>query len=313
MNSTINFRKAQRALFSSGGIAAYLTLASSQAAQPAAAQNQAPLQSAVSVSSVTPEAPPVSAMLARDWQVDLNPTPYLVSEKLDGVRALWDGKTLRFRSGRTIAAPGWFVAELPKMPLDGELWIARRQFDKVSGAVRRASAMDAEWRAVRYEVFDLPGDARPFALRAAAIREAVQNAGVSWLHAVEHTRFADIKTLQRHLAAITAKGGEGLMLHHQDALWRPGRSDALRKLKAQPDEEGQVVAHIEGKGKFKGRMGALLLQMADGKRFALGSGFADAQRDAPPAIGSTVTYRFRDRTATGLPRFATFVRVHVPD
>ena len=313
MNSTINFRKAQRALFSSGGIAAYLTLASSQAAQMAAAQTQAPSPSAVSIGSVTPEALPLSAMLARDWQADLNPALYLVSEKLDGVRALWDGKTLRFRSGRTIAAPDWFVAELPKMPLDGELWIARRQFDKVSGAVRRASAVDAEWRAVRYEVFDLPGDARPFALRAAAIQQAVQNAGVSWLHAVEHARFADTKTLQRHLAAITAKGGEGLMLHHQDALWRPGRSDALRKLKAHPDEEGQVIAHIEGKGKFKGRMGALLLQMPDGKRFALGSGFADAQRDTPPAIGSTVTYRFRDRTATGLPRFATFVRVHVRD
>ena len=224
----MNFRKAQRALVSSGSIAAYLTLAASQATQLAAEQNPSPLQQPASISNVTREASPVSAMLARDWQVDLSPAPYLVSEKLDGVRALWDGKTLRFRSGRTIAAPDWFVAKLPKMPLDGELWIARRQFDQVSGVVRRANAMDAEWRVVRYEVFDLPHDPRPFALRATAIREAVQNAGVSWLHAVEHSRFADDQTLQRHLAAVTAKGGEGLMLHHQDALWRPGRSDALQ-------------------------------------------------------------------------------------
>lgn len=313
MNSTTTLRAAQRAFLAGSGLAASLTLAWGQTAQPTDIGAQVPTQPHLPTATLAPAALTVAAMLARDWQGTLNPALYLVSEKLDGVRALWDGKTLRFRSGRTIAAPAWFVAGLPAVPLDGELWIGRRQFDQVSGAVRRATAVDDEWRAVRYRVFDLPADARPFAQRAADIAHVVQAAGVPWLQAVEHTRIADAPGLQRHLAAITAKGGEGLMLHHQDALWRAGRNDDLRKLKVAPDEEAQVLAHIPGKGKFKGRMGALLLQMPDGKRFALGTGFTDALRDAPPGIGSTVTYRFRDRTATGLPRFASLLRVHAPD
>ena len=252
-------------------------------------------------------------MLAIDWQTSLSPPHYLVSEKLDGVRALWDGKTMRFRSGRTIAAPDWFLAGLPKTALDGELWIAHQQFDLVSATVRRANAVDAQWRMVRYHVFDLPGDARSFALRAAAIVDVVQRADTPWLQAIKQTRFADAKSLQQHLDATIAMGGEGLMLHHQDALWRPGRSGDLRKLKATPDDEALVVAHIPGKGRFKGRMGALVLQMSDGKRFALGTGFTDDQRDQPPAIGSKVTYRYRDRTSNGLPRFASFVRTFTPE
>jgi DNA ligase-1 len=43
--------------------------------------------------------------------------------------------------------------------------------------------------------------------------------------------------------------------------------------------------------------------------FALGSGLSDALRREPPPIGVWVTYRYRDRTPSGLPRFASFLRV----
>jgi DNA ligase-1 len=101
-----------------------------------------------------------------------------------------------------------------------------------------------------------------------------------------------------------------LVLHRADALWIAGRSDALRKLKLVPDEDARVISHLPGKGRHLGRMGALLLEMPNGQRFALGTGFSDAQRDAPPPIGAYVSYRYRDRTPAGLPRFASFLRVH---
>jgi DNA ligase-1 len=103
-------------------------------------------------------------------------------------------------------------------------------------------------------------------------------------------------------------GGEGLMLHRADALWQPGRSDALRKLKPVPDEDARVVAHVPGNGRHAGRMGALLLEIPGGQRFALGTGFTDAQRESPPPVGAVVTYRYRDRTPAGLPRFASYLR-----
>lgn len=266
---------------------------------------------AVTTDSVAIQAPavvPPALMLARDWRADLDPHGFLVSEKLDGVRALWDGQALRFRSGRRIAAPDWFVAALPATPLDGELWLGRRNFDRLSGMVRRGVAVDAEWREIRYMIFDLPGDASPFGERSARVLAVVAAAKQPWLQAVVQARVADRAALKRQLLQIVNAGGEGLMLHRADALWAPGRSEALRKFKPLPDEDARVIAHLPGKGRNKGRMGALLLEMPGGQRFALGTGFSDAQRAAPPPVSAFVTYRYRDRTPAGLPRFASFLR-----
>lgn len=249
------------------------------------------------------------AMLATSWQDKLNPADYLVSEKLDGVRALWDGKTLRFRSGREIAAPVWFLAGLPNVALDGELWVGRGSFDVLSGIVRKATPVDAEWRTLRYMVFDLPHDPRPFSARAQGITELLASKPSDWLRPIAQTKVADAAALQRRLDAVLAAGGEGLVLHRMDGQWHGGRSDAVRKLKAQPDEEGLVLAQVAGTGKYHGLMGALRLQTPDGQQFSLGTGFSDAQRAEPPAVGSWVTYRYRGRTASGLPRFASFMRV----
>jgi DNA ligase-1 len=248
-------------------------------------------------------------MLAKPWHGSLRPADYLVSEKLDGVRALWDGSTLRFRSGRPIATPAWFVQGLPEVALDGELWAGRHSFDVLSGTVRKAAPVEAEWHSVRYMVFDAPYDSGPFAKRAARLAALVEFAQLPWLQAVAQSTLLDAAALDKRLREVVAAGGEGLVLHRADASWSPGRSDALRKLKPVPDEDGTVLAQIPGKGKYQGRMGALVVETPDGQRFALGTGFSDALRATPPPVGAVVTYRYRDRTASGLPKFASFLRV----
>jgi DNA ligase-1 len=216
---------------------------------------------------------------------------------------------LRFRSGRTIAAPPWLLAGLPKVALDGELWLGRHRFDALSGVVRKESPVEGEWRSVRYMVFDLPREPDAFAQCAARIQDLLETAHQPWLKAVEQTAIADADALKARLDEVVAAGGEGLVLHRADALWAPGRCDNLRKLKPLSDEDGRVLSHIAGIGKFQGRMGTLLLQTPEGQRFALGTGFSDALRGSPPPVGSVVTYRYRDRTASGLPKFASFLRV----
>jgi DNA ligase-1 len=216
---------------------------------------------------------------------------------------------LRFRSGRPIFAPAWFVSALPQVPLDGELWMGRRAFDTLSGVVRQVQPDDEAWRAVKYLVFDAPGHAAPFDERVRFVHSTVQAGQVPWLHAVAHEAMKDVRALHARLRDTVSQGGEGLMLHRADALWRSGRSEALFKFKPAPDEEGLVVGHQPGKGRLVGMTGALLVQMASGQRFALGSGLSDALRRDPPPVGTWVTYRYRDRTPSGLPRFASFLRV----
>ena len=252
--------------------------------------------------------PPMAPMLAKNWQLGVSPAAYLVSEKLDGVRALWDGRVLRFRSGRQIAAPDWFLAALPSTALDGELWLGRGQFDRLSGAVRRNVPVDAEWRDIRYMIFDLPAGAGPFAERLERLAGLLSAQAVPWLQKIEQVQLPSAAVLQQRLQDVADLGGEGLMLHRADALWSAGRSDTLRKLKPMPDDEARVVGYEPGKGRLAGRVGALLVEMDSGRRFSLGTGLSDADRQTPPALGELVTYRSRGLTPSGLPRFASFVR-----
>ena len=256
-----------------------------------------------------PSGAAIGVQLALPWPHGRSPQGFSVSEKFDGVRAVWDGQVLRFRSGRVIAAPSWFLSALPRVALDGELWMGRGAFDRLSGTVRQVEPDDEAWRAVKYLVFDAPGQAAPFAQRVAFVQSTLAQAQQPWLMPVAQREVSDARALQALLQDTVRQGGEGLMLHRADALWQPGRTDALFKLKPELDEEGLVVGHQPGKGRLLGMTGALLVQMPSGQRFALGSGLSDAQRRNPPPVGAWVTYRYRERTPSGLPRFASFLRV----
>lgn len=249
-------------------------------------------------------------MLATVYAGQVDPARCLVSEKYDGVRAIWDGRVLRHRSGRAVSVPPGFVAALPEVPLDGELWLGRGRFDALSGVVRKAVPRSDEWAEVRYLAFDLPGGTGPFADRAARLADVVAQAGMPQLVAAPQWRGGSAAALQQSLATTIAAGGEGLMLHVADSAWAPGRTDALLKLKSHLDAEAVVVGHRPGAGKYRGEVGALEVRNRQGRQFLVGSGLSDALRRDPPACGEVITYRYRDLTSTGLPRFATYLRRH---
>lgn len=252
-------------------------------------------------------APPL--LLAQEAPPDIDPRGYLVSEKYDGARALWDGHALRFRSGALIAAPSWFTERLPAEPLDGELWLGRGRFEALSAAVRRLKPDDAEWRHLQYMVFEAPQAPGDFTQRAAHIEALAHRTAWTALVAVAHRPLADHAALQAKLKAVVDAGGEGLMLHRADAPYQTGRRADLLKLKPLHDAEARVIAHLPGRGKHAGRMGALRVRTPEGIEFSIGTGFSDAERAAPPPIGTTVSYTHRGRTAGAVPRFASFLRV----
>ncbi len=254
-----------------------------------------------------PLAPPLLLACVLPDQIDV--TQYWVSEKLDGVRAIWNGKELRFRSGRLVAAPAWFTANFPAQSLDGELWLARGEFDRLSGIVRQQQPDDAEWRQVRYMLFELPDAPGTFSQRIEQMQAIIAKAHIPWLQVIDQYRVSDRVELQQRLEAVLKQRGEGLMLHQANAPYATGRGEILFKLKPWLDAEAKVIAHLPGKGKYLGMLGALRLETPDGKRFSLGTGFSDAVRRNPPAIGVLVTYRYRELNSNGLPRFASYLRV----
>ncbi|MCS4306724.1 DNA ligase-1 [Rheinheimera pacifica] len=247
-------------------------------------------------------------LLAEVYNGNINVQQYWVSEKLDGVRAYWDGKQLISRGGNVIAAPEWFVADFPAQKLDGELWLSRNKFADTLSIVSKLQPIDSEWQQIRYYIFELPDAAGTFTERVEAMQHLVLQHNSPYLMLVAQFRIADHTALQAKLSELENKGAEGLMLHQQDALYKTGRSSDLLKLKSYQDTEAEVIGYRPGKGKYKGMVGALIVKTAQGKEFAIGSGLTDALRQAPPEIGSIITYRYNGYTNNGIPRFARFLR-----
>jgi len=255
--------------------------------------------------------------LATVYSGDLDLSRYWVSEKLDGVRGYWNGTQLLTRQGYPIDAPGWFIAPLPEQPLDGELWMGRGQFEKVSAIVRSAPGENLalwyqQWQQVKYMLFDLPDYQGTFDQRLGSLQHMVNDINRDWIKLIPQRRVKSDAKLITLLDRVVSSGGEGLMLHRGNSLYNKGRSADLLKLKRWMDADARVIGHLPGKGKYTGMLGALLVETQMGVRFKLGSGFTDTQRENPPAIGSLVTYKYTGISAKGVPRFASFLRVRQP-
>ncbi len=256
-----------------------------------------------------PDSSPLPLMLAKHYQQQDNIQDYWVSEKLDGVRAFWDGKQLKTRQGNPIRLPQSMQKALPKAALDGELWLGRGRFAEVSGLIRQEKSTEADWAEVQYRIFDLPDQLTSFNQRVKSIESLCQEVNLPWLQPVKQFRLPGRAALDHYLQQLTEEGAEGLMLHRGSALHQVGRSDDLLKVKLYEDAEAVVLGYTEGKGQFTGMMGALIVRLEDGREMKIGSGFNRLERQTPPPVGSIITYRYNGHTASGLPRFARFMRI----
>lgn len=252
--------------------------------------------------------PPI--LLAESWDNAQDLSGWWMSEKLDGVRAYWDGRRLISRLGNTFHAPDWFLEGFPETPLDGELWIGRKQFQRTVSIVRRQDRSD-HWKEVAYLAFDAPAFDGPFEARIASVRDHVGGRVPPHLRAHEHSACGGVDHLRAELARVEALGGEGLMLRRPASSYEIGRSVTLLKVKSFRDAEARVLGHQPGAGRHKGRLGALLVELADGTKFSVGTGFSDAQREKPPAVGSMISFRYQELTEGGVPRFPSFLGVRI--
>jgi DNA ligase-1 len=253
-------------------------------------------------------------MLAKVYKEE-HPQDYAVSEKLDGVRAIWDGKRRTFltRQGKVINAPEWFTRELGSVDLDGELFAGRGRFDYVSGAVRRIVPNETEWSHIEYHVFDIPNHPGTFAEVCDDIAYYIGDMKAPLIKAVKQYNGGGSNPhhhLREFFDRVIREGGEGLMLRKWTSVNQDGRSSDLLKYKPHRDAEAVIIGYTEGKGKFEGWLGALIVQMPDGTQFNVGSGLTDYQRMNPPEIGTTVTYNYMELTKAGVPRQPTLARIH---
>jgi DNA ligase-1 len=233
---------------------------------------------------------------------------YWLSEKLDGMRGYWNGTHLLTRQGKPIHSPEWFTKNWPITTMDGELWIKRGYFQQTLSCIRKKHIDEDCWRSVHFMLFDLPKHTGTFTQRIVSMKRLTKKVNSPYLSMIKQFKVSTVEQLHKTLNEITKNNGEGLMLHYSNAQYHLGRTANIMKLKKHDDAEARVIAHIEGKGKYLGLLGAIQVKTAEGIIFKIGSGFSDKERHEPPAIGSLITFKYNGKTQAGIPRFARFFR-----
>lgn len=264
-------------------------------------QRLLPLLAALLFSSALHAAPHL--ILAKEYSGQ-NIAGWAMSEKLDGVRAYWDGRRLLSRQGHPFTPPPGFTRDFPPYPLDGELYSRRGAFEQISAAVRSANG---NWSGIKLHVFDAPQAPGNLYQRLALVERHLAAHPRANIVLIRQTPARNIEHARQFLRQIEAQGGEGVMLRNPAPPYQGGRSSNLLKLKSAHDAECTVTAHHPGKGRNEGLLGAVSCRNELGE-FRISSGFKDADRRNPPPVGSRITYQYRGFTAKGTPRFATYLR-----
>lgn len=233
---------------------------------------------------------------------------WLMSEKLDGVRGYWDGRQLLSKNGTVFSPPPEFLRGLPPFPLEGEIWGGRGTFQRTASSVSRQQPHPG-WLRLKFAIFDVPAADGGFRARIARAEAWFAEHPSDYAFVIRQTPVRDHNHLQEELQRVEALDGEGLIVRQPDAPYRSGRRPQILKVKTYQDAEAVVIEHLPGKGRNRGRLGALLVERADGTRFRIGTGFSDAEREAPPPPGTVITFKYYGFYNSGIPRFPVFLRV----
>lgn len=232
---------------------------------------------------------------------------WVMSEKLDGIRGYWDGSRLLTRKGLPLHPPPWFIENFPAFELDGELWSKQGDFEFIQSVV-----LDAEpgpgWKKINYHIFEVPNQKGTFLLRLDRAKEWFKSNPAHHVRVIPQILIQDISDLDRFFLEVESKGGEGVIVKNPNIPYHTGRSTHVLKVKKARDMEGLVIGINKGKGKYENAMGSLTLKLENGIIFKLGSGFTDLVRNNPPAVGTTVTFKYHGFSKNGIPKFASFLR-----
>lgn len=248
-------------------------------------------------------------MLADTYNGSQNIDNWLLSEKLDGIRCIWNGKHLYSRNNNRFYPPEFFIKDFPKdIFLDGELFMSRYNFSETVSIVKKKEPHDG-WKSIVFMVFDAPYLKGGFKSRIDQLNEKIKDKSV-YIKVLNQELCPDQNYLDKRMDEITKDKGEGCIIRDPNSKYENKRSDKMLKVKKFLDAEATVIGIVKGTGRCEKMMGALEVKGDNGSFFKIGSGFDDNMRKNPPKIGSRVTYKYFELSKSGNPRFPIFLRVH---
>jgi len=247
-------------------------------------------------------------LLLKTYKDGLHVNGWVMSEKLDGVRAFWDGEKLISRGGKVFKAPKWFIKDFPPFAIDGELWSKRGNFENILSIVKKQKTHKG-WEQLTYNIFEVPNQKGGLFSRLSVLKSYLDKSPNQYIKVIKQSTCKDKNHLKTFLKEIENKGGEGVVVRNPDTPYIAKRTSQALKVKSFDDAECKVTGYNEGKGKYQGLLGSLKCKMRDKKILTIGSGFSDQERINPPKLGTIITFKYQGLTKKGKPRFPVFVRV----
>lgn len=262
----------------------------------------------------------------------VNPAGWWASEKLDGYRALWNGREFLSRTGHQIVVPKWFSELMPpSVALDGELWMGRGKF-RECGLFRRKVACPETWAQsnVMFSVFDMPSSQKVFEERMKDLKAVVESRCDCMvelnlpkvvftircpIEIAEQVQVRNAAHLEKMFDDVVAVNGEGIMIRKPKSKYEAKRSSTLLKYKATYDTECEIIGYKAGTGKYKGLLGAFKCLLLDGKKSPIPfhvAGMTDKIRKnykRTHPVGQVITILYNDvDPESGIPRHPRYLR-----
>jgi len=235
---------------------------------------------------------------------DQNTTNWVMSEKLDGIRAYWDGNQLLTRNGKKINAPKWFIKDYPKFEIDGELWTKREDFENISSIVRDKNP-NKNWSEIKHYIFEVPNAKGDLFQRLSKVKPYENE----YIKILPQIVIRNLEHQKNYLNEIEEKKGEGIVVRDPNALYISKRTSKALKVKNFRDTECKITGFTNGKGKYLDKVGAIICQLPNKVTFKIGSGIGDKFRKSPPKIGTIITFKYQNFTKYGKPRFPVYLRI----
>lgn len=222
------------------------------------------------------------------------PFDWWMSEKYDGIRAVWDTKHLYTRSGIIIPAPRKFIDALPNFSVDGELWLGYRRFDELNHMFMNSD--DPRWSDMQYKVFDLFSN-QVYKKHYERLKK-IEN---RFVKIVKQFEIKNCSNVERFVSSVIKRGGEGIVVRDPNAYYQCGkRSPSVKKWKPIMVGKAKVI-DIKKKGKLK----SLYVEF-NGHKFYL-NGY---NSKIIPEPGTFVEFKYNDVTVNGVPRHAVWLHHH---
>lgn len=148
---------------------------------------------------------------------------WYMSEKLDGIRAYWNGKELISKNGNKIHAPDWFIKSFPKFKLDGELWTKRDDFENIQSIVLDKKPSE-DWNKITYNIFEVPNQEGDFLKRLEKLKVWLSFNSNKYIKIIPQYKCKNKNHLDLYLEELLNKKAEGIIIKNPNLDYFTGRS-----------------------------------------------------------------------------------------